>query len=91
MQVTLPEKLEQLILGDFEPYLNAKDYTGNTTLPNPTVAFNIIKNWAKKREAAIQYESQARTLNLFYLLPLDKDTTQHYSAFNREYFFEVKQ
>lgn len=90
MQVTLPEKLEQKLLGTMEPYHNAIKHTGNKTLPEPTLAFDITENWATKRKAASAYTSQAGTMRSFLLLPNEQDTASHYATFDREYYFEVK-
>jgi len=89
-QITLPEKMEQLMLGNAESYKNAIKLTGNKSLPEPTVAFNIKSNWKTKRKAASAYVSQTSTLEKFYLLPAINDTTEHYNTFDREYYFEVK-
>lgn len=89
LQNTLPEKLEQKMLGGSEPYLNAQRYTGNTTLPDPTVCFDITSDWAIKRKAAMAYSSQADILKKFYLLPDARDTTLHYNTFDREYYYSI--
>jgi LmbE family N-acetylglucosaminyl deacetylase len=90
LQVTLPEKEEKLMLNSAESYKNAIKLTGNKTLPDPTVAFDIFKCWNTKRKAALQYTSQSGTLKKFFLLPEIHDTTEHYRTFDREYYFEIK-
>lgn len=90
LQITLPEKLEQLMLNSAESYKNAIKLTGNKTLPDPTVAFDILKNWSVKRNAASLYLSQEGTMKKFFLLPEIQDTTNHYKTFDREYYFEIK-
>lgn len=90
LQITLPEKYEQLKFASSEAYANAKKYTGNTTLPEPTVAFDIRQNWSVKSRAGSAYESQAETLRKFFLLPDPDDTISHFTTFDREYYFEIK-
>jgi LmbE family N-acetylglucosaminyl deacetylase len=90
LQVTFPEKLEQLVFGSSESYKNAMKYTGNITLPDPTIAFNISNNGTVKRKAAAAYVSQAVGLKRTYLLPELADTAIHYSTFDREYYFEIR-
>ena len=89
LQITLPEKIEQLMLISAESYKNAIKFTGNKSLPDPTVAFDISKYWNAKRNSALQYASQSGTLKKFFLLPDIQDTTNHYSTFDREYYFEI--
>jgi LmbE family N-acetylglucosaminyl deacetylase len=74
-QITLPEKQEQLMLKSSESYQNAKKITGNPSLPEPTVAFDIYEFWPIKRNAAAVYQSQRGSLKKFFLLPEIKDTT----------------
>lgn len=88
-QFTLSKKLEQLVLGSKESYKNASKVTGNKKLPNPTIAFDISKEWNVKRNAAFLYTSQAEILKKFYLLPEPSDTTDHYESFDREYYYEI--
>lgn len=90
LQITLPEKQEQLMLSSAGSYKNAMKFTGNKSLPNPTVAFAISKYWNLKRNAASQYVSQSGSMKRFFLLPEIQDTTNHYNAFDREYYFEIK-
>lgn len=90
LQITLPEKQEQLMLNSAESYKNAIKITGNKTLPDPTVAFDISKYWNKKRKAASLYASQEGSMKKFFLLPEIQDTTNHYKTFDREYYFEIK-
>lgn len=90
LQITLPEKQEQLMLNSAESYKNAIKLTGNKTLPDPTVAFDIFKFWSVKRSAASSYSSQAGSMKKFFLLPEIQDTTIHYKTFDREYYFEIK-
>jgi len=89
LQITLPEKQEQLMLNSAESYKNAIKLTGNKTLPDPTVAFDISKYWNVKRKAASLYASQEGSMKKFFLLPEIKDTTNHYKTFDREYYFEI--
>jgi LmbE family N-acetylglucosaminyl deacetylase len=89
-QITLPEKLEQGMLGHAASYQHAQLVTGNKTLPDPTVAVDISTTWPEKRKAAMCYGSQAETLSKFFLLPAEADTTPHFAAFSREYYYEVK-
>ncbi|MBK9452752.1 MAG: PIG-L family deacetylase [Bacteroidetes bacterium] len=88
-QITLPEAMEQLMLSDSESYHNAIQRTGNKTLPEPTVAFDISRFWPMKRNAAAKYASQEGSMKKFYLLPAVKDTAVHYKTFDREYYHEV--
>jgi LmbE family N-acetylglucosaminyl deacetylase len=90
LQITLPEKQEQLMLNSAESYKNAIKLTGNNTLPDPTLAFDISKYWEIKRKAASLYTSQLGSMKKFFLLPEIKDTTNHYRTFDREYYFEVR-
>lgn len=90
LQITLPEKQEQLMLSAAESYKNAIKLTGNKTLPDPTVAFDITKDWKVKRKAASLYASQEGSMKKFFLLPEVKDTTLHYKTFDREYYCEIK-
>jgi len=90
LQITLPEKQEQLMLNSAESYKNAIKLTGNKTLPDPTVAFDISKYWDIKRKAASLYTSQEGSMKKFFLLPEIKDTTNHYKTFDREYYFEIR-
>lgn len=90
LQITLTESQEQLMLGSAESYQNAIKLTGNMTLPDPTVAFDISKYWSTKRKAAMRYTSQAGSMRHFFLLPEIQDTVDHYKAFDREYYFEIK-
>jgi N-acetylglucosamine malate deacetylase 2 len=90
LQITLPEKLEQLLFATSVSYKNAMKITGNKTLPDPTLAFNISMEWNTKRRAAFQYVSQFSSLRRFHQLPEIKDTTDHYNAFDREYYYEIK-
>ncbi len=89
-QISLPEKQEQLMLKSSESYQNAKKITGNSSLPEPTVAFNIFEFWHIKRNAAAVYQSQRGSLKKFFLLPEIRDTTVHYKTFDREYYCETK-
>lgn len=86
MQSTLPEKLETHMLAHAEVYSKAMKYTGNNTLPEPTIAFDVLNNWTVKRNAAAAYVSQENTLKKFYLFPDVEDTAKHYETFDREYF-----
>ena len=81
--------MEDELLVSSESYINAVKLTGNTTLPEPTVAFDIAPFWPWKRRAAFEYTSQAHVLRKFFLLPEEEDTAMHYAAFDREYFFEI--
>jgi len=90
LQITLPEKQEQLMLNSAESYKNAIKLTGNKTLPDPTVAFDISKYWNVKRNAASLYASQEGSMKKFFLLPEIQDTTNHYKTFDKEYYFEIK-
>jgi LmbE family N-acetylglucosaminyl deacetylase len=89
-QITLPEKQELLMLNSVQSYKNAIKLTGNKTLPEPTVAFDISKHWGLKRKAASIYTSQIESMKKFFLLPEIKDSTNHYKTFDREYYFEIK-
>jgi LmbE family N-acetylglucosaminyl deacetylase len=89
LQMTIPQSMESELLISRESYLNAVKLTGNTTLPDPSVAFDITPYWPLKRRAALEYTSQAHVLRKFYLLPEDEDTVMHYRTFDREYFFEI--
>lgn len=89
-QITLPEKHEQLLLSGVEPYENAKKITGNKSLPEPTIAFDIEKDWPCKKMASGCYVSQLNTLSKFHLYPDEQDTLTHYNTFDREYYFEIK-
>lgn len=88
-QVTIPEKLELLLLSEKESYKNAKKHTGNQSLPEPNIAFDIINNWPAKQEAAKVYKSQFNVLNNFYMIAPKNETDEHYSTFCREYFFMI--
>jgi len=90
LQITLPEKIEQAMLGNAPSYLHAISVTGNKTLPEPTTAVDITRYWKFKRRAALTYPSQRETLQKFFLLPDEGDTTKHYATFDREYFLEIK-
>ena len=78
------------MLNSAQSYKNAIKLTGNKTLPDPTVAFNIARYWNTKRNAAILYKSQLGSIKNFFLLPEIQDTTDHYKAFDREYYFEIE-
>jgi LmbE family N-acetylglucosaminyl deacetylase len=92
LQFTLPEKLAQLIFETELYYYNSfrktLNYSGITTLPAPTIAFDVSNSWTTKRKAALAYVSQYGALKLF--LPLEIDTTIHFNTFDREYYFEIK-
>jgi N-acetylglucosamine malate deacetylase 2 len=90
LQITLPEKQEQLMLSSSESYNNAKKLTGNNTLPEPTVGFDILKYWGVKRKAASIYKSQEASMKKFFLLPEIQDSATHYKTFDREYYFEIR-
>jgi len=89
LQMTIPQSMENELLVSRESYINAVKWTGNTTLPEPTVAFDIAPYWPWKRQAALEYTTQAHVLRKFYLLPEEEDTAMHYNTFDREYFFEI--
>lgn len=89
-QITLPETVEQAVLGANPAVKVAMQVTGNKTLPDPTIAFDITKNWSTKRKAGLTYPSQVDILRKFFLLPNDADTVEHYATFSREYFYEIK-
>ncbi len=90
LQITLTDEMEKLALGNSATYKNAIEVNGNSSLPAPTIAFDIVNNWPDKRRAALCYESQAGTLSKFHLLPAVEDTTNHYQTFDREYYSEIK-
>jgi LmbE family N-acetylglucosaminyl deacetylase len=90
LQITLPERQEQLMLNAAESYRYAIKLTGNKTLPEPTVAFDISNYWCFKRNAAAAYTSQEKSMKKFFLLPEIQDTSKHYSTFDREYYFEIR-
>lgn len=90
LQITLPEKQEQLMLNSADSYKNAIIRTGNKTLPEPTLAFDIYMYWEIKRKAASLYASQSGSMKKFYLLPELRDTANHYKTFDREYYFEIR-
>lgn len=89
LQITLPEKFEQLLLSGKESYTLAQKRTGNTGLPEPTVCFTIEKDWPFKYEAALKYTSQVATLKKFNQIPEENDKEKHFSVFNKEYYFEI--
>ena len=88
-QSTLPEKLETTMLSSLDSYKKAVHIAGKN-LPDPSIAFDIIKTWPVKRQAAAAYPSQAKTLKKFYLLPDEADTVKHYVTFDREYYTVIK-
>ena len=90
LQITLPEKMEVLMFGKAPSYKNAIEITGYKTLPEPTVAFNILPYWFYKHNASKSYVSQESTLRKFYLWPDAADTLIHYNSFDREYYYETK-
>jgi N-acetylglucosamine malate deacetylase 2 len=87
-QITLAEKLETMILGRLPSYKDAIKTAGKG-LPDPTIAFDITADWPEKRNAAMAYTSQAKTLKKFFLVP-PADTLLHYNSFDREYYLEIK-
>lgn len=88
LQLTIPQNLAKLLYGKNLSYKNAIKYTGNKTLPDPTISFEIEKHWPTIRKAALANASQSISLPLF--LPKPKDTTIHYRSFSREYYYELK-
>jgi LmbE family N-acetylglucosaminyl deacetylase len=90
LQITLPEQMEAMMLKNSDAYSLAKKRTGNTGLPDPTVAFDIRNDWSFKQAAASQYTSQVKTLKKFMLLAESADSIEHYNTFDREYYFEIK-
>lgn len=50
------------MLNSAESYKNAIKLTGNKTLPEPTVAFDISKYWNIKRNSASIYKSQEESM-----------------------------
>ncbi|MCU0433008.1 MAG: PIG-L family deacetylase [Bacteroidia bacterium] len=89
MCFTLPEKLEQVWLGQNPAYLLTQKYNGPASLPEPNAAVDVRKYWPVKRNAAAVYKTQQATLKKFMMLPDIKDTSAHYQAFCREYFLEL--
>jgi N-acetylglucosamine malate deacetylase 2 len=89
LQSTLTEKMEQKMIVGSEAYENAKVITGYTTLPEPTVSFDITESWPVKAEAAAEYISQSAVLTKFFILPGTDNRSEHFDAFNREYFYEI--
>jgi N-acetylglucosamine malate deacetylase 2 len=86
---TLPEKMEQKLIGSSEAYLNAQKVTGYSRLPVPTTRFDILATWPTKAAAAAVYKSQAPILKKFFILPDDSKRALHYDTFDREYFTEI--
>jgi LmbE family N-acetylglucosaminyl deacetylase len=91
-QLTLPKELAQLVFGNelyyYNSFKNEMNSSGNKTLPDPTIAFDISNSWTTKRKAALAHVSQYPALKLF--LPKPADTTIHYKTFDREYYSEIK-
>lgn len=89
-QITLTDKLEQKTLGSLESYKKGLEASASMTLPAPAIAFDIKNVWPVKREAAMAYTSQLKTLRKFFLIPAAEDTAIHYASFDREYYHVIK-
>jgi N-acetylglucosamine malate deacetylase 2 len=89
-QFTLPDKLEEFMLGNIPAYDYSKKLTGSVGLPKPDIVLNIIDYWKIKNEVALCHESQFKTLNKFYMVAKREDLEAHSQAFNSEYYTVIE-
>ena len=90
LQITLPDKLEEYMIGKKQAYKLACKRTGSKGLPAPDAMLRIEDEWPRKNAAAQCYRSQYQTLKKFNMLYDPEQEVQHIKAFNREYYKVVK-
>ncbi len=90
LQITLPDKLEQLLVSGSPGYELTKKQTGSTGLPAPDVALDIRDFMDVKNEAAQCHQSQINTLRKFYIAFEPENREAHIKAFGWEYYRLIK-
>ncbi len=90
-QITLPEKLENLIVAKTRLYKLTKQITKVEGMPGPNVALDIKKYWEIKNAAGFCHQSQLQILSKAYLVYDKDDKENHIKTFNKEYYKMLKQ
>lgn len=90
LQFTLPDKLEEFLVGNTPGYGLSIELCQNNGLPEPDFALNIEKYWPLKNAAAQCYESQKRTLSKFFCIYEAANENDHIKAFCKEYYTFVE-
>ncbi len=85
-QITLPEKLENLIVAETALYKLTKQTIKVDGMPEPNVALDIRKYWTAKNAAGFCHQSQMRILSNAYLVYDKDDKENHINTFNKEYY-----
>jgi len=89
-QFTLPDKLEEFMLGKIPAYDYSMKLTGSNGLPKPDVAIDIVEYWGIKNEVALCHKSQFKILNKFHMIAHQNELEAHSNAFNKEYYTLVE-
>ncbi|GAA4270968.1 PIG-L family deacetylase [Aquimarina gracilis] len=89
-QITLPQKLEKILVAETKMYKMTKYITQASGLPRPNVALDIKKYWPIKNKAGFCHQSQIHILKKVYMVYDKENMVSHINTFAKEYYKMLK-